>query len=454
MPVSFLVLRLRGGQFAIGTWVVAEVFALLVTLDKGLGGGTGISLRGLNMYDPETRRGYTYWLTLAFTVVLVSLLFALLRSRNGAALQAIRDDEDAAAASGVRVVRLKLLLFVLGSFGCGAAGALILANTLFIQPQSIFGVQWTAYMIFMVLVGGLGTIEGPIIGALVFFGVQYEFADQGAWYLIGLGATAVAFALLLPARAVGPGRASGCTSQLLPVGYRLQRLNRRRPDGEALTSGSSSRRPGRCQSAMHGPRLRPVHRRAVARRRQWPAVRRPRPVERRGRRAHGRRPVRCDARLAVERAHEALPAAWSHSAPAERQADLPDARATYLRAVAREVMDWLAAETGCGHDFGAIQLEFALSLLRQAAGAPYNAVGQVHPVRPARVARHGGTAPGRRSRRDRAVERRARAVGPGDRRHRWRSATRWCSSRPRNRRGRAGCCGRRSSPRRACPTAS
>ncbi len=224
VPVSLLVLRLRGGQFAIGTWVVAEVFALLVALDKGLGGGTGISLRGLNVYDPETRRGYTYWLTLAFTVLLIGLLFTLLRSRSGAALQAIRDDEDAAAASGVRVDRLKLLLFVLGSFGCGAAGALILANTLFIQPQSIFGVQWTAYMIFMVLVGGIGTVEGPIIGALVYFGVQYEFADQGAWYLIGLGATAVAFALLLP-RGLWSLVEERLHVQLLPVGYRLHRID-------------------------------------------------------------------------------------------------------------------------------------------------------------------------------------------------------------------------------------
>jgi len=79
------------------------------------------------------------------------------------------DDEDAAASLGVRVEACKLVLFVLASFGCGAAGALTLANTLFIQPQSIFGVQWMAYMILMVLVGGLGTFEGPLFGAVAFF---------------------------------------------------------------------------------------------------------------------------------------------------------------------------------------------------------------------------------------------------------------------------------------------
>jgi branched-chain amino acid transport system permease protein len=220
--VSLLVLRLKGGEFAVGTWVVAEALALLVVLDHALGGGTGISLQGLNTYSPDTRRSYTYWLTLGFTVVLVALVFLLLRQRTGAALQAIRDDEDAAASLGVRVRPIKFLLFVLAGFGCGAAGALILANTLFIQTTSIFSVQYSAYMIFMVLVGGLGTFEGPIIGSILFFLIQYEFADQGAWYLIGLGLVAIGFALFLP-----KGLWSLVTDrlhvQLLPVGYHLRR---------------------------------------------------------------------------------------------------------------------------------------------------------------------------------------------------------------------------------------
>lgn len=227
--VSILVLRLRGGQFAVGTWVVAETLALLVALDHGLGGGTGTSLRGLNVYPPDTRRAYTYWITLSFAVLLLLLVFLLLRRRSGAALQAIRDDEEAASSLGVRVRPLKFLLFVLAGFGCGAAGALILADTLFVQPQSIFGVQYSAYMIFMVLVGGLGTLEGPIIGAIVFFAIQYEFADQGAWYLIGLGGVAVLFALFLP-RGLWSLVTERLRVQLLPVGYRVVA---RRPNAEA-----------------------------------------------------------------------------------------------------------------------------------------------------------------------------------------------------------------------------
>jgi branched-chain amino acid transport system permease protein len=220
--LSPLVLRLRGGQFSVGTWVIAEGLALLVILDSGLGGGTGISLRGLNVYAPDTRRAYTYWLALLFMCVLLGAVFLLLRYRTGAALQAIRDDEEAAASLGVRVGPLKFGLYVLAGFGSGAAGALILANTLFIEPRSIFGVQWTAYMIFMVLVGGLGSFEGPLIGAVLFFAVQYQFADYGAWYLIGLGATAVAFALFLP-RGLWSLVKDRSDVQLLPVGYHLRR---------------------------------------------------------------------------------------------------------------------------------------------------------------------------------------------------------------------------------------
>jgi branched-chain amino acid transport system permease protein len=221
IPTSLLVLRLRGGQFAIGTWVVAEVFALLVALDQSLGGGTGISLTTLDVYTPDRRQAYTYWLALASTAVLVTVVYFLLRTRFGASLQAVRDDEEAAASVGINVWRAKWVLFVLAAIGCGAAGALTLANTLFIQTSSVFTVQWSAYMIFMVLVGGLGTFEGPIIGAIVFYLIQNQFADYGAWYLVGLGATGIIFALFIPRGIWGTVEAR-FRLRLLPVGYVLR----------------------------------------------------------------------------------------------------------------------------------------------------------------------------------------------------------------------------------------
>jgi branched-chain amino acid transport system permease protein len=221
LPISLLVFRLRGGQFAIGMWVVAEVCRLLVTNDSSLGGGTGRSLTALNVYDPATRQAYTYWLALGFLAALLLVSFLLLRSPLGASLQAVRDDERAAESLGVRVTRAKRLVFLLAAIGCGAAGAITIANTLRAQPDSIFGIQWTAYMIFMVLLGGLGTFEGPLLGALVLFGIQQEFQDQGSWYLVGLGLVAIVVTLLMP-RGLWGALVDRFGIRLLPVGYRVE----------------------------------------------------------------------------------------------------------------------------------------------------------------------------------------------------------------------------------------
>jgi branched-chain amino acid transport system permease protein len=220
VPISLFALRLRAAQFAIGMWVIAEVASIVVRLDQNLGAGTGISLIQLNQYDPNFRQAYTFWLALGFTVIFLATLFFLLRSPLGASLQAIRDDEEAARSLGVHVASRKRLLFVLAAFGCGAAGVLVAANTLFIEPGSVFSVQWSAYMIFMVLVGGLGTFEGPILGAILLFAIQTTFTQGGPWYLVGLGATAALFALVLP-RGLWGTVEERLGLRLLPVGYRV-----------------------------------------------------------------------------------------------------------------------------------------------------------------------------------------------------------------------------------------
>jgi len=225
VPISLFALRLRAAQFAIGMWVTAEVISILVRLDQNLGAGTGISLIQLNQYAPNFRQAYTFWLALAFAVIFLAAVFFLLRSPFGASLQAIRDDEDAARSLGVRVAARKRLLFVLAGFGCGAAGALVVANTLFIEPGSVFSVQWSAYMIFMVLVGGLGTFEGPILGAVLLFAIQTTFTQGGPWYLVGLGATAALFALVMP-RGLWGTVEERLGLRLLPVGYRVVEMKR------------------------------------------------------------------------------------------------------------------------------------------------------------------------------------------------------------------------------------
>jgi branched-chain amino acid transport system permease protein len=226
IPVAAVVLWLRGGAFAIATWVIAEVFAILVSLDSNLGGGTGTSaVLAFNLrYTPDQRLRYTYWAALAAAAVLLVVLFVLLRSRLGASLQAIRDDEDAAASVGVRVLLGKGVLFVLAGAGCTAAGTIILAWQLSIfplGPDSIFGVNWSVQMIFMVLVGGLGTFEGPIVGAVVLYLFQTYVSNTGIWYYVVLGGVSIAVALFLP-RGIWGTIQDRFHLQLIPVGYRLR----------------------------------------------------------------------------------------------------------------------------------------------------------------------------------------------------------------------------------------
>ena len=221
LPIAAFMLRLRDGEFAIGMWVVAALCHLLVNLDTLVQGETGTSLIALQAYTADDRRSYTYWAALGTMAALGWLVFVMLRGKIGTAAQAIRDNEEAAGSVGVRVLPSKRLIFVLSAFGCAAAGALWLASSITFQPKTYFSVQWTAYMIFMVLVGGIGTYEGPILGAVLFFTIESLFGAAGVAYLIGLGATALLFALLLP-RGIWGEIEHRLGLQLLPVGYRLR----------------------------------------------------------------------------------------------------------------------------------------------------------------------------------------------------------------------------------------
>lgn len=220
LPIGEVMLRLRGGEFAIGMWVVAELAHLLVNLDKLINGETGTSLIAIDAVAAAARRADTYWSAFAAMVALLLVMFLLLRGGLGASLQAIRDDEQAAASVGVRVLAAKRVVFVLAAFGCALAGALWLASAITFQPRSYFGVQWTAYMIFMTLVGGLGTFEGPVLGAVLFFAVETVFGAAGVWYLVGLGAAALVFALFLP-RGIWGALEQRFALRLLPVGYHV-----------------------------------------------------------------------------------------------------------------------------------------------------------------------------------------------------------------------------------------
>jgi branched-chain amino acid transport system permease protein len=214
VPTAFIVFRLQGAYFAVGTWVMAEVYRLVFAQIKELGGGTGTSLppevtnslvgidwirMALGLRTPAARDVLTYWIALAIAAGSLLTIYLVLRSRRGLALAAIRDSSAAAQSLGVDIFRAKLWIYVLVAAGTGMVGALIYFQKARISPDAAFSVlDWTAYVIFIVVIGGIGTLEGPIVGIVIFYLMQAYLAGFGSWYLILLGALAIATMLFAP----------------------------------------------------------------------------------------------------------------------------------------------------------------------------------------------------------------------------------------------------------------
>jgi branched-chain amino acid transport system permease protein len=214
VPTAFFVFRLQGAYFAIGTWVVAEVVRLLLAQWKALGGGTGTSLPSgatrdmvgvrlvadwLGVRAPQATDIVCYWLALLLAVITIGAIYKLLRSKQGLGLAAVRDNREAARSVGVDPLWTKSFVYLVAALATGLAGALIYVQKARISPDAAFSVpDWTAYVIFIVVIGGIGTIEGPIVGVIVFFILQNLLADYGSWYLLILGLIGILIMLFTP----------------------------------------------------------------------------------------------------------------------------------------------------------------------------------------------------------------------------------------------------------------
>ncbi|NBZ87300.1 branched-chain amino acid ABC transporter permease [Stagnihabitans tardus] len=240
IPTAFFAFRLQGAYFAIGTWVVAEVTRLLIAQWKTLGGGTGTSLPReatsdilgvepirvlFGLREAAARDVLAYWLALALAVLTIAAIYALLRNRLGLALAAVRDNTEAAKSVGIDTTRIKWAVFLIAAFVTGLTGALIYVQTARISPDAAFSVtNWTAYVIFIVVIGGIGRLEGPILGVIVFYALQQALADYGAWYLLTLGLIAVVVMLFAP-RGLWGLLSDRTGLHLFPVRRRLERID-------------------------------------------------------------------------------------------------------------------------------------------------------------------------------------------------------------------------------------
>jgi branched-chain amino acid transport system permease protein len=200
IPMALLIFRLRGAYFAVGTWVLAETLQLAVSLITPLGAGSGMTLTPAVVRqiapDRAGREMIVYWISLAIAIVVSAIVYLLLRSKHGLALTAIRDSERASESLGVDTYRTKLMIYVVTAACTGVVGAFIFLQKLRLSPEAGFSINdWTVVVIFMVVIGGIGTLEGPIIGMLIYFVLREFLANFGTWYLILLGVVAVAIML-------------------------------------------------------------------------------------------------------------------------------------------------------------------------------------------------------------------------------------------------------------------
>ncbi len=191
IPSASIVFKLRGGYLAIGTMVLAEMYRMIVGNIEATGGGSGVTIQAATEISNETRIVGTYWWALAAAVIAMAVVYYIMRSRTGMALKAVRDDDLAAESLGVNLWRTRMYVFVVAGAGCALAGGILAISLLRIQPASAFAINWSAYMVFMAVVGGLGTIEGPVIGAVIFFLLRETTSQYGGWYFIVLGLVAV-----------------------------------------------------------------------------------------------------------------------------------------------------------------------------------------------------------------------------------------------------------------------
>lgn len=222
--------RLRDAYFSVGIWVFAEIAYLVVSKTRELGSMSGWSLGMAGVTDIEAFQSTAFWSACVVGAGGLVGVYLLMRSRLGLALMTVRDNELAARSVGVNVWRVRLPAFVVSGVGCAVAGGAYYMGGMFVSPQSAFDINWAVMMMFATLIGGVGTIEGPIIGVLVWFALRELLSTwiglPGGWYLIGMGAVAMAMSLWVPQGLWGLAQGR--------FGWRGWSVQRRPPAGAAL----------------------------------------------------------------------------------------------------------------------------------------------------------------------------------------------------------------------------
>jgi branched-chain amino acid transport system permease protein len=182
LVIGPIIFRLSGHYFAIGTLALAAVIELVMADQRDLTGGeSGYYVRAdIGLGEVVSHDQTMFLLTLLATIVTVVVTYYIVRQPAGLGMKAVHDDSEAASSLGVNPLKYKMYAFVVSSFFAGLAGALFAHYELFIAPSSTIGVGWTIDSLVVVILGGMGTFAGPILGAGLFL-----LLDNGLRMVVG-----------------------------------------------------------------------------------------------------------------------------------------------------------------------------------------------------------------------------------------------------------------------------
>ncbi len=190
-------LRLQGAYFAVATWLVAEAVLSVFSGWNLAGAGGGMQLKS------DVTPLQMYYVALVLLIVTTAIIWRWMRSAWGLALTAVRDDEEAARSSGIDVGKVKAAVFLFSAAITGLASGLYFMDVVIITPPSAFSISWASYIVFVAVAGGMGTVAGPVIGAVLFIVVDRLLGAVAGQGLLVLGALSIILMLVLPRGVMG-----------------------------------------------------------------------------------------------------------------------------------------------------------------------------------------------------------------------------------------------------------
>ena len=197
--ISVPIFKMSGVYFTIGTWIVAEALCTLFLNWEFVNYGIGYTISSALVVSQQTLYLMSAILGIGSTVLLVLLM----KSKMGMSLRAIRDNTSAAEVRGVQIFRTKLVVYLISAAIMSLCGIVMYINQVYITPKGAFSIDWTIAMVFIVIIGGSGTIEGPIIGAFIYEIIQQILYNFPGYSNLILGIIAVVVIILAPKGIMG-----------------------------------------------------------------------------------------------------------------------------------------------------------------------------------------------------------------------------------------------------------